>query len=155
MAMQYLIGYSTGGTLNLNLNTGTNTTVYMKYFWIINGTTSNSTRVWYVFDPAGSQWSITNFATDLRTYATSGMFGITPFALNILVFLIIFITVGLMSYQFGLTSPAAISVLVFALVAAFDVGLGMIDNPIGAVPYFPTIFFGLIMFGLLFKEMSD
>ena len=63
-----------------------------------------------------------------------------------------FIFAGVMSYQYGLVSPAGISILIFGLVLFFDVGVGMIVNPVDAIPYFPTVIMGVIMVGVLKKE---
>jgi hypothetical protein len=49
--------------------------------------------------------------------------------------------------------PAAIMGIMFAMVALFDVVLGLIYNPIGAVPFFPTIFMGIIVVGAVLREV--
>jgi len=45
--------------------------------------------------------------------------------------------------------------LVFSLTAFLDVGLDIMSalNPFDAVPHFPTVFLGLITFGLLMREV--
>ena len=60
-----------------------------------------------------------------------------------------------MSYKFGITSPAAISAFVFTLVLFLDVGLNMMENlnPVGAIPHFITVLTGIIMVGMVFREV--
>jgi len=142
------------GTTSLVQSTGNDTTIIMNYYWIISGNQTNATRTWNVRSTTGGDWSLRVFFTDLRSYVTQGMFGIDNFGLAIITFLTIFIFTGLMSWKFGLVSPAAISTLAFTLVLFFDVGLGLLDNlnPIGAVPHFPTIFIGVIFIGILIRE---
>lgn len=135
-------------------NVGNDTYLELNYYWVINGNYTNGTRTWYIVSSTGEDWSILRFFEDFRLYSDSGLFGITAFARGIIIFLIMFVFVGIMSYKFGLTSPAAISSLVFGIVLFFDVGLGLIPNPINAIPNFPTFFVGLIMVSFIIKEVS-
>jgi len=148
-----------GGTVGLDIDTGNNETFEMNYYWVINGTYNNGTTAgWLIFDETtGSEWSILMIKNFLIIYINSGMFGLDNFGLTIILFLTIFISTGIMSYKFGLTSPAAISVLAFTLILFFDVGLDLMDNinPIPAVPHFPTIFMGLIFAGIFLKEATQ
>ena len=70
----------------------------------------------------------------------------------LLIFLIIVLMMGGLSYISGLYAPGALLAELFALVAFFDVALNILPNPVNAVPYFPTIFVGLILIGYLFRE---
>jgi len=45
--------------------------------------------------------------------------------------------------------------LIFAETALFDGALGLIQNPIGAIPHFPTYFAGLILIALVVKEATS
>ena len=146
---------SNGGSVSLNYNTGNNSEIIMNYYWIVSGNYTNGTRVWYVMTSGETEWSLGVFFTDLRNYTSQGIFGLTNFGLAIILFLFIFIFTGIMSYKFGLNSPAAISALVFSLTAFLDVGLDIMSalNPFDAVPHFPTVFLGLITFGLLMREV--
>jgi len=144
-----------GGTLSYNLNTGNQTNIIMEYFYIINSSSQNSTKTWYIISDAGTEFSLFYFFTDLKNYLTAGMFGLNNFGLSILLFIFIFVFTGVMSWKYGITSPVAIAALVFSLIAFLDVGAGIMDNlnPIGAIPHFPTIFFGVIFGALLFREV--
>jgi len=146
-----------GGTATVNYNVGNSSAnIVMNYWWEINGNYTNGSRQWYVISSAGTDWSISNFFDDFSNYSSGeGLFGLGGFGKAIIVFLIIFVFVGLMSYKFGLVSPAGVASLAFGLVLFFDVGLGLMNefNPISAVPNFPTIFMGLILAGTLFREV--
>lgn len=145
---------STGGTILNIINTSNYSRVTMTPSWVINGTDSSVIYYWGIFDNSAGAWSITNFFTDLSAYAGQGLLGLDSDSLSLLVFIIIFVSVGIMSYKFGLTSPAVISGVVFVLVFFFDVALGLIPTPINAVPHFPTILIGIIMVSLIIKETT-
>lgn len=146
---------STGGIVYVNANTLNYTSIIMEFYWTYNGTQTNGTVFWFVMDTtSGTGWSILNFFNDLRTYTTSGIFGLDSDSLALIIFVFIFTFTGIVSYKFSITSPAAISGIVFSLVALFDIGLGMIPNPVGAVDNFPTIFFGILMVGFIINEVT-
>ena len=142
-----------GGTATTNFDTANNSRIIMNYFWVIDGNYTNATTSWYVLSTGGTDWSIKTFVDDFNIYLASGLFGLDEFGRAIIVFLIVFIFVGVMSFKFGITSLTGISSLIFALVAFFDVGLGMIPSPLeGAFPNFPTVVMALIVIGILFRE---
>ncbi len=144
----------TGGFLSRQLNTGNNLDIIMEIFWTIGGNQTNITRIWLVLDTSDEGFSIKTFFDDLAIYLTSGMFGLTDFGLGIIIFGIILLVTGILAARFGniITNPPGISLIIFSLVLFFDVGLGIMPNPINAVPNFPTIFVGLIFLGTLLKE---
>jgi len=145
-----------GGTASLNYNVGNETGyIIMNYYWNIDGNYTNSTREWYILNSVGTDWSIKNFFDDFSSYLSVGLFGLDNFGKAIIIFIIIFVFVGIMSYKFGLTSTAGIGSLTFGLVLFFDIGLNLLEdiNPIGAVPHFLTIFVGVILAGILFREV--
>jgi len=143
-----------GGIASTNYNVG-NTTEYitMNYYWVIGGNYTNRTDPWPIIDDGGTEYSIDYFFTDLNNYFDSNLFGMGAFAKGIIVFIIIFFIVGIMSYKFGMVSPAGVSAVIFGVVAFFDVGVGIIPNPATAVPNFPTIFMGIILVGIMFREI--
>ena len=142
-----------GGTSTTNYNVGDVTSyIIMKYFWEINGSYTNGTTSWYVLSSAGTEWSIKTFFDDFGNYTESGMFGMGDFAKSILVFLIVFMFVGIMSYRYGLVSSAGVASLAFGLVMFFNY-LDLIPNPVSAVPYFPTVFMGLVLLAVMIKEV--
>lgn len=145
---------SSGGFLGTNLNTGQNKTITMNYFWVINGQYNNATITWTVIALSGNTFSIFQFFTDLITYVTVGFFGLDEFGLALLTFFTIFIITGVMSYKFGINSPAAIMGFIFSLVLFFDVGLGLVPNPVGAIPHAPTFLIGLILVAMVFREVG-
>ena len=146
-----------GGFVSVNYSTGNNANITMDGFWIIEGNQTDFSRTWIVYDESlDSDLSIKQFFTDLKTYIDSGIFGLDNFGLAIILFLFIFGFTGIMSWKFGLTSPATITAILFSLVLFFDVGLGLFDNlnPVGAVQNFPTIFVGIILIGVIIKEAT-
>jgi hypothetical protein len=150
---------STGGFLSSRLNISTYQHLSMNYYWIVNGTVINATnRGWFVFDYGnGTSWSIANFFSDLSTYASSGdgLFGLDEDDLNFVIFLSIFIVVGVCSYKFPITSPEVIMGIIFGLVFIFDVGLGLINvEPIGAIQHFPTLATLIVTIGFIIMEMT-
>jgi len=142
-----------GGFVNYTLNTGEHDNIIMNAYWKINGSYTNVTRSWHIFNvEEGAGWSLTTFFDDLKTYTDDEIFGLNEFSRTLLIFLIILLMVGGLSYMSGLYSPGALLVEIFALVAFFDKGLGLLPNPVNAIPNFPTIFVGLILLGYLFRE---
>jgi len=144
-----------GGTVTLNRNVGTNDTITLNGYWVINSTYSNFTKSWKVISTGLVSYSILNFFQNFSIHLNSKIFGLDNFGLAIITFLFIFVFTGIMSKQYGLQSPAAIGALIFSLVLFLDVGVGLITNlnPVGAVAHFPTVFVGIIALGLIFKEV--
>lgn len=148
-------GSSAGGsTISITNNTENHGTITMGAVWTVNETIYEITKVWVVRDENfATQWSILNFFNRLSTYLNAGIFGLTPLGMGIIVFLIIFMTTGVLAFRFGLNSPIAITAVVFSLVAFFDVALGIFPNPVNAVDNFPTIVVGLIAISIIFREV--
>jgi hypothetical protein len=124
-------GGSTGtaGTLlSYAYNVGNLSVIYMDYYWTINGTSTNRTERWIVFNTGNTQWSISHFFTRLNTYMGIGFFGLDDFGRYLITFFILFITVGVMSYKYELTSPFAITLMVFLVVLFLDVFVGFIPS---------------------------
>lgn len=145
---------ASGGFLSSNLNTGENSTIVMNYFWVINGVYNNATVTWGVIDLSGNGLSIFQFFSDLATYVSIGFFGLDDVGLGIITFFAIFLITGVMSYKYGINSPAAIMALIFSLTMFFDIGLGLVPNPIGAIPHAPTFLMGIIFVAMIFREMG-
>lgn len=145
---------ASGGFLSSNLNTGDNKTIVMNYFWEINGVYNNATIVWGVVDLSGNGLSIFQFFTDLRNYVSLGFFGLDDIGLGIITFFAIFLVTGVMSYKFGINSPASIMAFIFSLTMFFDIGLGLIPNPVGSLPHAPTFLMLVIFIAMFFREMG-
>lgn len=113
---------SSGGTVSLNRNVGRNTTIIVDAYWVIQGNTTNVSKTFTIFDSSGSGTSLANLRDRITLYIQNGgFFGLTPFGLNIIVFLIIFSVTGLASWKFGFTSPVAVFALMFAVTMVFDI----------------------------------
>jgi len=152
-SLNVLSSSSNGGSVSINRSTGNNSDIIMDYYWITNGTYSNASRVWRVRTEEDTDWSIKTFFIDLENYIDIGFFGLDEFGKAILVFFVIFLIVGGLSFKFGLITPVAISSIAWGVIAFFDVGLDLVPNPINAVPHFITIFVSLIMVSILIREV--
>jgi len=144
---------TTSGTpLTTTYNTTNQSIVYMDYYWLIEGNYTNATRYWIVQNTLYESYSITTFITDFKSYVASGMFGLDDFGLNLIIFLILFTTVGILSYKYGINSPMMVTTLVFVVVFFFDAVTGLIPN-INGVPYIPTFIAGLIWVLAILNEV--
>jgi len=128
------------------------TIIYLDYYWLINDDYTNVTRYWVVQNTANTQWSIAYFFTDLNTYLDSGIYGLDNFGRNLIVFLVLFISVGIMSYKFGAASPLAISSLIFGIIFFFDVVVGLIPT-IRGIENLPTFLSALILSLAIFNKV--
>jgi len=140
---------ASSGFIFNNLNISSYDHISMKIYWIINGTeVYGKNNGWFTFNyEEGTDWSIWNLFKDFSDYADDGIFGLTQNAVNFIIFMLIFLFVGLASYKFSISSPSVIIGIAFALVFLFDVGLGLINVEVfgATVNNFPTIFIGLIL----------
>lgn len=144
---------STGGSALLNISTGNNETFYMTYYWIINGSYIIASTNWPILDLSDSSFSIAHLLSDFSAYVITGLFGLDSFGIGIICFIIILTVTGTVKLKYGISDEATIIGLIFSLVALLDVSFGLIPNPIGAVPHFPTILMGILFSGFLFKEV--
>lgn len=152
-----LSGGSTGteGTnLELGYDTNNQTIIYMDYYWEVNGTYINATRIWAIQNTENTGWSIAYFFTDLKSYISSGLFGLDSFGLSLIIFFAIFLTSGVMSYKFGITSPMAITTLVFGIVFFFDVVVDIIPT-IRGIDNLITYFASLVLVLVIFREVQN
>lgn len=157
-ASGYLLGSASstgpgGGSAALNISTGSNRSLYVAYYWIINSTTTQASRPYTVIDFTNNDFSITRLISDFTSYVGLGFFGLTDTGVGIIIFLVIVMITGTIKVKYGLSDEALLAGIIFSLVALFDVGFGLIPNPVGAVSNFPTIFMGIIFAGAMFKEV--
>jgi len=144
-----------GGLISNSLNPYNNQTIRLDARWVISGNNFTTFKIYTVTNSSDYGYSIATLFIDLGAYSSSGMFGLNAFSLNLIIFIIIFFAAGIMSYSFGLHSPAAISGIVFALTGLFDFGTGLIATPITAIPHFAIIFMALVFFALVIKEETS
>jgi len=150
---------TTSGTqLTKSYNTNNQTIIYLDYYWLINETYTNGTARWIVYNTDKTQWSISTFFDDFTAYMDSGFFGIDDFGRYLIIFIVIFFTIGIMSYKFGFTSPINISVMTFLIVFFFDVVIELIPtlSVFGGneVEHLLTFVTGLIMVMLVMREFQ-
>jgi hypothetical protein len=147
---------SLSGYIDNTLNISNYEHISVKIYWVVNGTTTYGiNNGWFTFDyTEGTGWSIDNFFKDLKNYTSptyhpetdsyTGIFGLNTNSLNFIIFVIIFLVTGLVSYKFSFTSPTVVTGVIFGLTFLFDVALGLITMPFLTVVHFPTIFILLI-----------
>jgi len=141
----------TGGIVSLNITSGNHSRITMNYYYLTGGNYTNFTRTWTV----GEQdygFSIKTFFDDLKVYIDAGIFGLNDFSVTLLVFIFIFITVGLISLTTGFQSPLAILIEITVLVTLFDFVLGMVSRPFGDAIPIATILSWIALTGYGIKE---
>jgi hypothetical protein len=147
-----------GGNLTLILNTGSNGSILMEYFWAIGaGNYSNSTRSWMVINDANFGFGLKTFFDDLKSYTAddgTGIFGLSNIGLFLIIFTLIFLMVGGLAMTTGLYSPMALIVQTWLLVFLFDVVFGVFPNPNPAIMSrgVPTIIVGIIAVAIYLRE---
>lgn len=143
----------TGGTLSSLINTSNHSVIIMTYYYTVNGTTLTFTTQWAVLNSNWDDWSIKTFFTDFSAYLESGLFGLDDFGVNLIVFLILFLSIGVASYKYGFTSPVAVTTMLFAIIYFFDVAVDILPE-INAIPNFLTFIAGLIVVGTVIRETT-
>lgn len=156
---------SNGGLVSYSLNVGTNASIKMDYFWVIGGNYTNASTYWIVSDTSGTGFSLWHFGTRLRTYITGGvgdtdgLFGLTSFGLNIIVFFIIIISTGLVAFKVGFDRPLLIVGVMLAVTFLFDVVLTLITYPETITNVLPvggaTLIIALVFIGIYIKEQTQ
>jgi hypothetical protein len=149
---------SGGGTISLPSFNITNITrnFYMEANYTINGSTSYLTNKWVV--QGSGVYGIWSFIQRAKNYIGANIFGINgdsgedDLGKAILSFIILIGVAGTVSYRYGIQSEAAIFGIVFGLIGFLDFGLGLIPNPVNAVPHFISILLGILLIGFIVKE---
>jgi hypothetical protein len=141
----------TPATVNYDVNN--QSIIYMDYYWIIEGNSTNSTTYWVITNTEYTGWSIKTFFTDLIDYMDTEMFGIDDFGKMVIVFLILFVSVGIMSYKFGASNPMVVTAMIFAIIFFFDVIVEVIPA-IRGINYVLTYLAALILVLSVIREVS-
>jgi hypothetical protein len=145
---------TSGVAASNSYNVNNQSIIYMDYYWIINGTTTTGTKFWIVTNTENTGWSVKHFFTRLQTYMGVGFFGLDNFGRYLIVFIILFITVGVMSYKYGLTSPLAVMTMIFLVVYFFDVVVNLIPT-IRGIDNLLTYIAGIILAVVVLKEVTS
>jgi len=139
------------------MNTENLTRVFMNYYYVVNSTYTNGTVDWKIYNTLNTQWSIKTFFIDLDAYLDSGFFGIDDFGRKLLIFLIMFISIGAVVYKFGVNSPSFLTGLAFFIVFFLDVGVGIVPEitMLGGneIPFILTFVTGLIFTITILNEV--
>ena len=147
-----------GGNLTLVINTGSNSSLLMEYFWAVGaGNYSNSTRSWMVINDENFGFGLKTFFDDLKSYTAddgTGIFGLSNIGLFLIIFTLIFLMVGGLAMTTGLYSPMALVVQTWLLVFLFDVVFGVFPNPNPDIMSrgVPTIIVGIIAVAIYLRE---
>lgn len=142
---------NTAASLSYDVNN--QSIIYMDYFWIVEGNITRGYTRWNVINDQYSSWSIKQFITDLNSAIDSGIFGLDEFGRILIVFLILFLAVGITSFKFGFTSPISITLLIFVIVFFLDRVVGLIPD-INGIKYLVTYLAGLILAVTIIGEVS-
>lgn len=145
---------STGTAASSSYNVGTQKIIYMDYYWIIEGNTTSGSRYWVVSNTVSTDWSIKHFFTKLNSYLTVGFFGLDDFGRYLIVFIVLFVVVGVMSYKYSLTSPIAVTTMIFLVIFFFDVVVNLVPT-IRGIDNLLTYLAGLILAVTILKEVSQ
>lgn len=139
----------TPATVSYNVNN--QSIIYMDYYWVVDGNYTNATKYWPILNTANTGWSINYFISDLKSYMSAGFFGIDNFGKTFIVFIIIFVSIGIMSYKYGINSPLVVVTIMFGIVFFFDVTVNLIPT-IRGIPNLPTYIMGLLVVVMVMKE---
>ncbi|MCD6300577.1 MAG: hypothetical protein J7L82_00720 [Staphylothermus sp.] len=146
-----------GDILTINYDVNNQTRIYLDYFWLINSTYTNYTVAWNVYNTEYTGWSISTFFTDLTLYINSDIFGLDDFGRSLIIFFILFLTIGTLTYKYGVSSPVFLASIIFGVVFFFDVGINLIPDialPNGnVIPNILTFIAGLILTIVIFREV--
>ena len=144
--------------LSSDYNTGNISYITMNYYWLINDTYTNKTQRWVIYNTEYSGYSISHLFTRIHTYMDQEPFGLDDFARYLITFLIILISVGVMSYKYGLTSPLAVVFMIFLIIFFLDVVLGFIPDITllngTTVPNILTVITGIVFIIFIMREAT-
>jgi len=146
-----------GGNLSVNVSVGDNRSITMEYFWNVDGNYTNATRSWAVLNNDDFGYGLKTFFDDLKNYTSyggTGIFGLSPMGLFLIIFTFIFLVVGGISMSTGLYSPMALIVQTWIWVFLFDVVFGVFPspNPDLMTSGIPTIIVGIIAIAIMLRE---
>ena len=117
-----------GGASGVIHNVGNESLIVMEAYWVVGGGNyTNVTFYWNVLNSGGTGFGLKTFFDRLGTYIDDGLFGLDGFGLAIIYFIVIFFIVGILSYQFGMTSPEAIGAMTWVLVLLGEI-LGLLNG---------------------------
>ena len=125
----------------------------MDYYWVINTTYTNATTYWNIYNTLDTQWSINQLRKDFQSYFDAGIFGLDDFGRYLIVFLILFLSIGVLSYKYGASAPIMVAALTFGIIFFFDVTIGLIPD-IRGISHLLTFISGLILILLIFREIQ-
>ena len=151
---------NTGGTLGLDATTGSNGSIIMEYYYLINSTYINATSTWYIFK--SNEYSIQHLLERVVTYIDADMLGVQSddegyFFKAVFSVLILISITGILSTRYGLASEQAVSGIIFGVLLLLNT-FNLIPTPPGTtfanLGNFLVALVGFILVVSIFKEES-
>ena len=146
-----------GGVVSLNGNVSNSSIITMNAYYTINGTNYTTIKTWRI-NFGDSSYSINNFFKRFNTYLDADLLGVkgdagnSDFGKALISFFILVLTVGTLSFRYGIASEGAIMGIIFGIVLFLDVGIGLIPSSIMGMDHLITVITGLIVLGIVIKE---
>ena len=151
---------NTGGTIGLDATTGSNGTIVMNHYYLINSTYTNGTVIWSIYK--SNAFSIQHLLERVVTYIDADIMGVQSdddgyfFKATLSVFILIALS-GVLSTRYGIASEQAISGIIFGVLLLLNT-LNLIPTPSGTtftnLGNFLVGLVGFIMLMSIFKEES-
>lgn len=153
---------SNGGIVSVNnVNITNSSTITMTYLYEIDTSESDceqvtGTRVWITQTTTGTEYSISQLATDFNSYVSIGLFGFDDFGKTLISVVVLVLMVGGLSRRYGIANEATIMGILFGTVFILDVGLNFIPKiqiaGISSIDYFFTYITFIMLIGVLIRE---
>lgn len=151
---------NTGGTIGLDATTGSNGTMIMNHYYLINSTYTNGTVIWSIYK--SNAFSIQHLLERVVTYIDADLMGVQSddegyfFKATMSVFILIALS-GVLSTRYGIASEQAISGIIFGVLLLLNT-LNLIPTPSGTtftnLGDFLVGLVGFILLMSIFKEES-
>lgn len=153
-----------GGTLSfLNINSTSQSTMYLTYSFEVNNTLCLSTsKNWIIQSTDGRAFSIFRLFTDTTMYMDANLYGVNgesgtdTFSRSLIAFFILLAVGGVTISRYGIRNETAIMGIVFGLVLFLDVGIGFIPTiqigSLTAIDNFLSVITFVVFMAFLIKE---
>ncbi|MCK9371135.1 hypothetical protein M0R04_14580 [Candidatus Dojkabacteria bacterium] len=151
---------ATGGFLSSYINTGQNNSlIRMEYYFAVNGSYNNYSTYWGVRDYTSG--SIDGFFRRLGNYLNAhtdstgkkyGPFGIDSFGIGIFIFAAIFISMGVLSYKYGVTSSIAVGIVGILATIVLET-YGILPRIVFGIPYGMSAVLVIVIMVIAWREM--
>jgi hypothetical protein len=149
------VSYANGGILNLDASTSNQSSIYMRYYYVIDSNYTYDSRTWIIQTNTGREYSIWQWFSDLNRYINTGrFFGFDEFGKIILSILVIILAVGGIA-RYGVNNDAALMGVAFGVVYFLDIIDFLPQVRIGdivPIDHFITFIVFIMMIALMIRE---